>query len=190
MAADAQLSCWYAVLGVAPAASAEEVKAAYRRAALRAHPDKAGSGGPGSGSGGGASSGGGSSGNGRRECTDSSQAAYRTPDFLLVQQAWQVLQDAGRRAAYDRQLALAAVQLQVHINEAVPLQQLDFPVHVEGQECYAWPCRCGGTYLLLREDVREDEVAGAEVAGGVAELAVPCSTCSLHISVLLGPDVA
>lgn len=33
---------WWEVLGVSPAASAEQVRAAYRRLALRHHPDRGG----------------------------------------------------------------------------------------------------------------------------------------------------
>ncbi|HET6774395.1 MAG TPA: DnaJ domain-containing protein [Acidimicrobiales bacterium] len=61
----------YEVLGVTVRASADEVRAAYRRAARDHHPDAGGS-------------------------------ARRMSE---VNAAWYVLGDAGRRAAYDRQLA-------------------------------------------------------------------------------------
>lgn len=65
--------CWYAVLGVTPGASAEEIKRAYRQAALRKHPDKAA-----------AASGGSSTGHG------APAAAAGGDEFWLVQQAWEV----------------------------------------------------------------------------------------------------
>ena len=70
---------FYAVLGVSPDASEAEIRAAYRRAAFESHPDTAGGGGGGQ------------------------QGARR---FHLVQEAWGVLRDAGRRAQYDRMRAL------------------------------------------------------------------------------------
>lgn len=95
--------------------------------------------------------------------------------------AWplQVLQDAASRAAYDRQLALSAAAAQVHINETVLLGEME-QEDVEGQRCRSWRCRCGGSFLLLAEDA-------AAVAAVAGELAVPCSTCSLHIRVVTVP---
>jgi hypothetical protein len=113
-----------------------------------------------------------------------------------VQQAWEVLQDSSKRAAYDRQLALAAAAAQMHINETVPLADLAEDA-VDGLPCRAWPCRCGGTYWLFEEDAQAAQAAAAAdaaqaAAAGTAEarpaeLVVPCSTCSLHIRVLAPP---
>ena len=107
-----------------------------------------------------------------------------------------MLQNAERRAAYDRQLALAAAAAQVHINETVPLADLAQEA-VDGLPCYAWPCRCGGSYYLLEDDAQAAQAAAAAdaaqaAAAGAAEarpaeLVVPCSTCSLHIRVLAPP---
>jgi len=85
-----QAPCWYAVLGVAPEASPEDIKRAYRQAALRLHPDKAGSGGSDSGSGGGNGGGGNSI-----SCSSGSGRAADT-SFHLVQQAWEVRLGRGR----------------------------------------------------------------------------------------------
>ena len=108
----------------------------------------------------------------------------------------QVLQDAERRAAYDRQLALGAASQVVHINETVLLEDMEPDVvqlpaehHQQQQHAYTWPCRCGGSYLLLAQDAAAaagGDAAAATAAGGEPEVVVPCSTCSLHIRVLLG----
>lgn len=169
----AQPPCWYAVLGVAPVAGAEEIRRAYRQAALRLHPDKAGSG----------------SGDVAGSCRGDGVGAGATAgdEFWLVQQAWEALQDPGRRAAYDRQRALATVAQEVPIHESVELEEME-PGDAEGLPCRCWPCRCGGAYLLLDDDVATASAAAAGdgAAGPLpAELAVPCSTCSLHIRVLL-----
>ncbi|KAL4447502.1 hypothetical protein ABPG75_004721 [Micractinium tetrahymenae] len=187
----AQPPCWYAVLGVAPGASAEDIRRAYRQAALRLHPDKAAAAGGAGGGGDGGPGGGGS-------VEDSSEpAAAGGDDFWLVQQAWEVLQDPSQRAAYDRQRALAAAAQEVHVHESVALEEME-PETVEGQACHSWPCRCGGAYFVLVEDAQaaagaargaEEGGRGGAGSGGAAaahaELAVPCSTCSLHIRVLL-----
>lgn len=68
----------YQVLGVAPAASAAEIKRAYRQLAVRYHPDKHGG-----------------------------DVRYED-QFRAVAVAYRVLGDAGRRATYDFQLAQAA----------------------------------------------------------------------------------
>ncbi len=62
---------YYAVLEIAPSASAEEVRSAYRRLARIHHPDTSGS----------------------------PESAER---MRLINEAWEVLRDPGRRAAYDR----------------------------------------------------------------------------------------
>lgn len=149
---------WYAVLGVAPTATADEIKAAFRAAALRLHPDKAAA----------------------ADGSTGTTAGAAGAEYLRVAQAWEVLQEPARRAAYDGQLARAAAAADVAVNESVPLADLEAD-EAEGQACRAWPCRCGGTYLLLEEDA----VAAAGAGGGAAELLVPCSTCSLHIRVLV-----
>jgi hypothetical protein len=159
MQAAGQGLTWYEVLGVPPAATVEEIRAAYRQAALRLHPDKA------------------ASSSRQQQGLQNPPPPAPNSDFLLVQQAWEVLQDGARRAEYDRQLALAAAAQQVHVNETVMLREMGRE-ELEGQPCHAWPCRCGGAFLLL-----DDDAAAAE--GG--ELLVPCTTCSLHTRVLTAP---
>ena len=61
----------YAILGASPGASLDELKRAYRKAALSSHPDKH---------------------------PDDPSASER---FREVHKAWQGLSDKSRRAAYD-----------------------------------------------------------------------------------------
>lgn len=162
---------WYEVLAVPPIASADAIRSAYRQAALRLHPDKAAAAGAGSGGAGDAPS---SNGDGSEAAPSDAADA-----FTRVQQAWWVLQDGGRRAAYDRELALAEAAADVPIYDTVPLSDASSERHIDGAHCLAWPCRCGGEFLLLAED------AAAAGAGGAPEILVPCCTCSLHLRVLL-----
>lgn len=156
MQAAGQGLSWYEVLGVSPAATTEEIRSAYRKAALRLHPDKASS---------------------SSRQPQPPPLAPASSDFLLVQQAWEVLQDGGRRAAYDQQLAQAAAASEVHVDETVLLRQMERE-ELQGQDCREWPCRCGGAFVLLEADA-------AMAEGG--DLLVPCTTCSLHIRVLREP---
>ncbi|KAL6769840.1 hypothetical protein ACKKBG_A32570 [Auxenochlorella protothecoides x Auxenochlorella symbiontica] len=82
----------YAVLGVDPSASQEALRAAFRAAVLRLHPDKAGPG-------------------------EAAAAAY-----AATQAAWETLGDPACRAAHDASRGLAAgrrhVQVQVQLRAA------------------------------------------------------------------------
>lgn len=66
------LQNWYAVLSVAPTASSQEIRQAYRKLALRHHPDKN----PGN--------------------------EQSTLHFQLIKEAYEVLSNPVRRSAYDR----------------------------------------------------------------------------------------
>ncbi|TVT98171.1 hypothetical protein EJB05_56550, partial [Eragrostis curvula] len=74
---------FYDLLGISAEGSAEEVRAAYRRMALRYHPDVAPPG----------------------------AAAENTRRFIEVQEAYETLSDPSRRASYDRALARGVCRL-------------------------------------------------------------------------------
>ncbi|CAO2170575.1 unnamed protein product [Urochloa humidicola] len=71
---------YYAVLGVHPAASAAEIRAAYHRLAMRWHPDKVASG---------------------RGSADPTRAEEAKNRFQQIHEAYQVLSDEKRRTLYD-----------------------------------------------------------------------------------------
>ncbi|MQL95108.1 hypothetical protein Taro_027775 [Colocasia esculenta] len=68
-------SCYYAVLGVRTNASASEIRAAYRKLALKWHPD--------------------------RWAKDPSVAGEAKRRFQRIQEAYSVLSDNGKRSLYD-----------------------------------------------------------------------------------------
>lgn len=193
----------YGTLGIDQGASQEEVRRAFRAAALRTHPDKA------SGSSAAAAA---AAGDGQprvqeeqpslrdlvqRQQQPSQQQLRRQQqqldveaEYLRVQAAWAVLSDPAARAEYDRQLALQAAASQVAVADTLPLSALRRQ-SIDGEDCLAWPCRCGGCFAIAAEEAGE---AAAEAAvggdGGVQqahdrELLLPCTTCSLHILVTL-----
>lgn len=117
----------YAALGVAPTATPEELKEAYRRRALECHPDKAGAGAPQPGA----------------------------ADFTEVQRAWDVLRDPQARAAYDAERArdggLSPTQREAlfaratHVSGTITEDDLDYPDDDSGGGAGAptFRCRCG-----------------------------------------------
>ncbi|GAB4813328.1 hypothetical protein N2152v2_000374 [Parachlorella kessleri] len=136
----------YDVLGVTQQASLEDIRQAYRQAARRSHPDKAGQ----------------PQAHhqeaqqakqvqqqqrGHLEGHDASQplsssqpapafneaagSEASAEQFLSVQHAWEVLSDPGQRAEHDRQLALQACRAEVHINEEVALSEMGDDIMME-----------------------------------------------------------
>lgn len=81
---------WYAVLGVPSTASADEIRQAFRQAALRLHPDKAGAAAASAAAG--AAAGVASSGSGSSACVSAAvqAAAAAAEEYHRVQQAWEV----------------------------------------------------------------------------------------------------
>lgn len=73
---------YYAILNITPKASAEEIKYAYKKAALETHPDR----------------------------VSPSARARATEQFQLVNEAYYVLSDNSRRAQYDRERASSSAK--------------------------------------------------------------------------------
>eukprot|EP00887_Chlorella_sp_A99_P003041 scaffold9.g3041.t1 len=171
----------YEALGVAPDASGEDIRRAFRRAALQLHPDKAAA----------AGAAGAASGSVARQqgcgaavsAVQAAAAAERGEQFLRLQAAYAALSDPVARATHDAALALAAAAQQVVVADTVDWGALA-PCTLEGEACLAWPCRCGGCFAVAAGEAGE---AAAEAAAGAAggELLLPCTTCSLHIAVRL-----
>lgn len=142
----------YGVLGVEPSASAEEIRAAFKAAVLRCHPDK----------------------QGPRQAPDAAGGAGAEGEYAAVRTAWEVLGDGASRAAYDGRMALQRLQEEgIQVNEVVAAAELEVAGMRDGQEVLSLLCRCGGAYVVAREEV-----------GLAGEVLVPCDTCSLHIQVI------
>jgi diphthamide biosynthesis protein 4 len=155
----------YEILGVPPTASLEEIKTAFRHAALRLHPDK-------------------------KISTEND-----TEDFIKIQQAWDVLSSSESRAVYDVQRATAEARAAVHITDTILVGNMESGTTENGEAIVSYPCRCGGTYAVLEEELgrQQHDTLSADGAGEIekqnnknsppGDIVVPCSTCSLHILV-------
>lgn len=95
----------YERLGVTPAASADEIRAAYRSRARRLHPDHAGP-------------------------VPSTDARRAAEEMAAVNEAWRVLRDPARRAAYDASLRSGTPGGDVRASAPTPPDPE--PVHVSG----------------------------------------------------------
>lgn len=73
--AGASACCYYTLLGIRKNASSTDIRAAYRRLALKWHPD--------------------------RWASDPGAAGEAKPRFQRIQEAYSVLSDKGKRAMYD-----------------------------------------------------------------------------------------
>jgi DnaJ-class molecular chaperone len=80
---EATTRTFYDLLGISAEGSADEVRAAYRRLALKYHPD----------------------------VSPPGAAAENTRRFIEVQEAYETLSDPSRRASYDRALARGVCRL-------------------------------------------------------------------------------
>ena len=90
----------YDVLGVTTTASAEEIKAAYRRRIREAHPDAVG-------------------------------ASASSAEVAEINEAWNVLSQSGRRALYDRSLAMPT-------STAKPDERIVVPYEVFQRARFPW----------------------------------------------------
>ena len=164
----------YEILGVSPTASFEEIKTAFRQAALRLHPDK----------------------------LKHAGITVDETQFLKLCQAWDILGNSETRAVYDVQRSAAEARAAVHITDTIVLDDMEYGSTDDGEVIFSCPCRCGGVYAVLEDElttlqqsrIKEEEErkdGGAQQAGiennsnTTSEVVVPCSTCSLHILVVL-----
>eukprot|EP00198_Chlamydomonas_reinhardtii_P001447 XP_001690783.1 DnaJ-like protein [Chlamydomonas reinhardtii] len=159
----------YENLGVARDAPLAHIKQAYYAAVLKYHPDKATA----------------VSNTARAQeqpaegdepCgaaeLDGDLVASTSKVFELVQKAWEVLRDAGRRAAYDSELSLQELQAPLSYQDELDLGELDEEVDADGTDVYTYPCRCGDRYTVPKSEINDHPTA-----------VVPCRTCSNHVLV-------
>uniref|UniRef100_K3WAS9 Diphthamide biosynthesis protein 3 n=1 Tax=Globisporangium ultimum (strain ATCC 200006 / CBS 805.95 / DAOM BR144) TaxID=431595 RepID=K3WAS9_GLOUD len=169
----------YEALDVHPKSSLEEIRRAYHRAARQHHPDKRSA----------------------PAAADDDAAVVETRvetgteativadgaiasdhRFLRIQEAYETLRDAEKRAQYDNKIAQEEVLRKrdgedVRIADEVSVADMTKEVlhdDENGDEViYSHQCRCGDVY-----EIAEDELLdGVDVA--------PCNGCSLNIRVVM-----
>ncbi|GAB5365386.1 hypothetical protein AAMO2058_001053400 [Amorphochlora amoebiformis] len=150
----------YEVLGVEITADTEEIRKAYKKAALRCHPDK------------------------------NHGLSTKVDQFERVVRAWETLRDEKLREEYNRQLKIdedipiayeiAASELKIRVvtdsNEDTVIteesvQSASKSTPGEGVTFYAYPCRCGYEFEVFIEDILD----GFDTFG--------CPGCSLNLRV-------
>lgn len=122
----------YQALNVAPDATLNEIRAAYRAAVLHLHPDKARAG----------------------SCHEAWQNAAV---FSRIQQAWEVLKDVETRTAYNQALVVKAVQKEIAVSAEVDLDDMASHIDALGTAClFTYPCRCGSNFAVSEAELSED----------------------------------
>merc|ERR1711939_96892 len=131
----------YDVLGISPHASARDVRAAFVRLILRAHPDK------------------------RAALENVEQVASELEagdaEASRLNEAWRVLGDAQRRTDYDAYLAREQARLQASKAQLTFALSVDLSlftpqgsgVDEEEPDAYTYPCRCSGTFVITLEQL-------------------------------------
>ncbi len=131
MMANEDLTDYYSLLRITRSASPNTIKAAYHRALLRAHPDKA------------------------RQRADDSSLSSQLADVGLLHDAFMTLSSATLRSAYDTQ-GMQSRRTDPRPSQVVSLEQFECS-DLEGPDgraistCWTFPCRCGGTYEVTED---------------------------------------
>ncbi|KAF7707643.1 dnaJ homolog subfamily C member 24 isoform X1 [Silurus meridionalis] len=137
---------WYSILGATPLDELQELKQKYQSLVLKFHPDKQNPG------------------------LSEEEAGLRLQRFIEVDQAWKILSSEESRREFDLQLRAYELKQSWPLDACITLEDMNWDSE---NECYSYSCRCGGEFLLEKEDAEGDE--GAAV--------VCCDTCSLSIEV-------
>ncbi|KAF4972225.1 hypothetical protein FZEAL_9632, partial [Fusarium zealandicum] len=103
---------YYAVLEVSDTATTQQIRDAYKRAALKTHPD--------------------------RVATDSPERAERTRKFQIVNDAYFTLSDPTRRRDYDAQRKLFNTQTPSDPFEDMPEADAGAEGGIPAQNAYSW----------------------------------------------------
>ena len=157
----------YEVLSVSEDATFDEIRAAYKSAALNTHPDKA------------------------HITLESSVPSSEQQEFLSVQKAWEILRHPASRADYDKQLQSSRQNLEIIASE-IEVGDMIIESTADTVELL-YPCRCGDYFsitscelcemgiLVSGDGEVEQQVSGSESASVV----LGCGSCSLKVRLVI-----
>eukprot|EP00978_Attheya_sp_CCMP212_P000873 scaffold1889_cov33-Attheya_sp.AAC.1 len=175
----------YEVLGVAPTAKLDEIKAAHRSLALQCHPDKTNA--------------------SRHASTSMGNVEHDVlldvaTEFQWVQMAWTCLRDETRRRVYDQELRHQhqKVTSRLQMASSVTLSEMscelvsiehdddnddnnDTPQDGELQNCYTYSCRCGDSFEVFQDEL--PEFVSSNNDQKMPSILLECQSCSLAVQV-------
>ncbi|XP_062194284.1 uncharacterized protein LOC133897539 [Phragmites australis] len=157
----------YEVLSVSEDASYDEIRAAYKSAALNTHPDKA------------------------HTTLESSVPSNEQQEFLSVQKAWEILRSSKSRADYDKQLQSSRQNIEIIASE-IEVGDMIIESTADSMELL-YPCRCGDYFsitscelgdmgILVTDDGEVDPQASNPASASVV---LGCGSCSLKTRLVI-----
>ncbi|KAK3133534.1 hypothetical protein QOZ80_6AG0537760 [Eleusine coracana subsp. coracana] len=157
----------YEVLSVSEDARYDEIRAAYKSAALNTHPDKA------------------------QTTGEPSVPSDEQQEFLSVQKAWEILRHPNSRAEYDKQLQSSRQNIEIIASEIevgdMMVENTDDTVEL------LHPCRCGDYFSITSCELGEmgilitaDGEVELQTSDSVsASIVLGCGSCSLKIRLVI-----
>lgn len=161
----------YEVLSVSEDATYDEIRAAYRSAALNTHPDKA------------------------RTTLESRVLSGEQQEFSSVQKAWEILRHPTSRADYDKQLQSSRQNIEIIASEVqVGDMIIESTADADTVEL-SYPCRCGDYFSITSCELSGMGISVSGDGDGEVELqasdspsasvVLGCGSCSLKIRLVL-----
>ena len=157
----------YEVLSVSEDATYDEIRAAYRSAALNTHPDKA------------------------QTTLESSVPSSAQQEFFSVQKAWEILRHPASRADYDKQLQSSRQNIEIIASE---IKVTDMIIESTGDTVeLLYPCRCGDYFFITSCELSEmgifvsgdGEVELQASDSASASVVLGCGSCSRKIRLVI-----
>ncbi|CAM0951701.1 unnamed protein product [Alopecurus aequalis] len=158
----------YEVLSVSEDATYDEVRTAYKSAALNTHPDKA------------------------RTTLESVVSSSEQHGFFCVQEAWEILRYPKSRAEYDKQLQSSRQSIEI-IAPDIEIDDMTVENSADGVELL-YPCRCGDYFSITSHELSEmgilvSEDGEIEVQGPddyvSTSVVLGCGSCSLKARLVI-----
>ena len=157
----------YEVLSVSEGATYDEIRAAYKSAALNTHPDKA------------------------QTTLESSVPSSAQQEFFSVQKAWEILRHPASRADYDKQLQSSRQNIEIIASE-IEVGDMIIESTADTLELL-YPCRCGDYFSITSCELSEmgifvsgdGEVELQASDSASASVVLGCGSCSLKTRLVI-----